>query len=351
MKQMAMQKILDIEQAGILEQYLLDSEYDLPDTVASVDKLSGGVSNRAVVVRFANGEAWVVKQALEKLRVQVDWFSSPTRILQEALGLRWCAELTPPNTVPSLMFEDKTHHILGMQAIRRPHANWKTLLLDGQLVLDHVEAFGHVLAAIHTNAYRRHAELVSLFSEYNFFETLRLEPYYQFTANQLADASDFLEQLIADTRLQRITLVHGDYSPKNVLIYNNQLILLDYEVIHWGDPAFDIGFSITHLLSKAHYLPDKRQQYAHASQHYWQTYWQAVEDMPWKSELPERAVRHTIACLLARVAGRSPLEYFSQQQRDRQQRIVIQAIQETLFSTVPALIDYFITMLEQDDSD
>ena len=179
----------------------------------------------------------------------------PHAFIGKLLGLRWCAELTTSHHVPSLIFEDTTHHIIGMQAIPHPHDNWKALLLDGQMNLAYVEAFGQLLATIHTHADERRDELASIFSDYTFFESLRLEPYYQFTANQISQKpAAFLEQLIADTRLHRITLTHGDYSPKNVLIYKDKLVLLDYEVIHWGDPAFDLGFSMTHLLSKAHYM-------------------------------------------------------------------------------------------------
>ena len=237
-----------------------------------------------------------------------------------------------------------------MQAIPLPHHNWKTLLLAGQVNVSYIEMFGRLLATIHNNAYVQRGKLATIFSEYNFFETLRLEPYYQFPANNHVEASPFIQQLIADTRSKRITLVHGDYSPKNVLIYNNQLVLLDYEVIHWGDPAFDVGFSMTHFLSKAHYLPQQRQQFAQATQLYWQSYWQTLGNHEWKVDLEERAVRHTLACLLARVAGRSPLEYFSQELRQIQQNIILQAMQAASISTMPALVDYFIIKLEQHDT-
>jgi hypothetical protein len=62
--------------------------------------LAGGISNRTVLVdRPEVGEAWVVKQALPKLRVVVDWFSDPERIHREALGLRWLEELAPSGTI------------------------------------------------------------------------------------------------------------------------------------------------------------------------------------------------------------------------------------------------------------
>jgi 5-methylthioribose kinase len=109
--------------------------------------------------------------------------------------------------------------------------------------------------------------------------------------------------------------VHGDYSPKNVLVHNGRLILLDHEVIHWGDPAFDLGFSMTHLLSKAHHLTQHRAAFLNAAQHYWDVYDDASNE--------SRAVRHTLGCLLARVAGRSPLEYLNEDERVRQKGAVL----------------------------
>jgi thiamine kinase-like enzyme len=287
----------------------------------------------------------VVKQALEKLRVQVDWFSSPERIHREALGLRWLAQLAPPGTITPLVFEDFEHHLLAMQAVPQPHDNWKSLLLAGRLELDHVEQFGRLLGTIHRNAYQLRHQIAPIFDDRSFFISLRIEPYYGYTASQTPEAARFLNALIDETLAYRITLTHGDYSPKNILVYNNQLILLDHEVIHFGDPAFDLGFSLTHLLSKAHHLPQKRQEFAEAANTYWQVYAEIIAGLDWSADLEARAVRHTLACLLARVAGRSPLEYLDSAERQRQRNAVL-ALMAVPPSTVTELTLSFIAELE-----
>src|SRR5215217_3144150 len=112
-----------------------------PNTELDIEQpgaLAGGVSNRTVLVERLSGEAWVVKQALAKLRVQVDWFSSPERIHREALGLRWLEQIAPPKTITPLVFEDFEAHLLGMVAVPEPHENWKTMLLRGELTMDHI---------------------------------------------------------------------------------------------------------------------------------------------------------------------------------------------------------------------
>lgn len=81
-------------------------------------------------------------------------------------------------------------------------------------------------------------------------------------------------------------------------------MLLDFEVIHWGDPAFDLGFALTHLLSKAHHLPPQRARFAQAANHYWSTYQAALGEVAWHEGLEEYAVHHTLACLLP--AGPAP---------------------------------------------
>ena len=72
---------LDIEQPDALLAYLREQGHIAATEQPLIRILAGGVSNRTVLVERPTGEAWVVKQALAKLRVQVDWFSSPERIL------------------------------------------------------------------------------------------------------------------------------------------------------------------------------------------------------------------------------------------------------------------------------
>jgi 5-methylthioribose kinase len=335
---------LDIEQHPALLAYLRHGEHIAPDETPRFTNLTGGVSSRAVLVERASGEGWVLKQSLAKLRVATDWFSDPQRIHCEAMALRWLAKLTPPGSVPAFVFEDHDHHVLAMQAVPQPHANWKRLMLDGGLKLDHVMAFARLLATIHRNAYLRLAQVAPDFATCAFFESLRIEPYYRYTAAQVPEIAPFIHALIEDTLPLRLTFVHGDYSPKNVLIYHDQPVLLDYEVAHIGDPAFDLGFSTTHLLSKAHHLPRQRRDFAEAAQAYWDTYEQTLGDVQWRVGLQARAVRHTLGCLLARVAGRSPLEYMDATERARQREVVV-AIMRQPPLTFTELIHTFTSRL------
>jgi 5-methylthioribose kinase len=336
---------LDIEQPGALLAYLHHTGRIPPAEQPAIRVLAGGVSNRTVLVERPTGEAWVVKQALAKLRVQVDWFSPPERIHREALGLRWLEQIAPPSTTTPLVFEDHDLHLMAMHAVPQPHENWKTMLLAGRLDPDYVAQFAHLLGTIHRRGHEHRAELEPVFADRGYFESLRLEPYYGYTATQVAPASAFLTDLISETLARRDTLVHGDYSPKNVLVHAGRLVLLDHEVIHFGDPGFDLGFSLTHLLSKAHHLPAKRTDFAAAAIAYWTHYRDTLGNTPFAPDLEPRAVLHTLGCLLARVRGRSPLEYLDPDERTRQADAVLHLMTDPP-PTVAALADRFLTFLE-----
>ncbi len=325
---------LDIEQPGALVDWLRDHGKIATGESPRITVLAGGVSNRTVLVERESGESWVVKQALEKLRVQVDWFSSPERIHREALGIRWLSELAPPGTITPFIFEDHESHLLAMAAVPQPHENWKTMLLRGDCDPDHIDQFAHLLGTIHRESSLRLDDLIPVFGDRGFFESLRLEPYYEYTASQVSESADFYEALLAETRGINDTIVHGDFSPKNILVHDDRLILLDHEVIHIGDPGFDLGFGLTHLLSKAHHILEARSIFRNAARQFWRRYEKTVGSAEFARSLQPRAVKHTLACLLARVDGRSPLEYLSPDERSAQRRTVL-----NLMCDPPATID------------
>jgi aminoglycoside phosphotransferase (APT) family kinase protein len=319
---------LDIEQHDALVNYLRTAGRIDSAESPLVRTLAGGISSRTVLVERPIGPDWVIKQSLARLRVDVEWYSDPARIHREALGIRWLGEVAPPATVPALVFEDHDQHLLAMEAVPPPHRNWKTSLLGGGLDRDHVRQFGDLLGTIHRRASERESEIAAIFHDRSFFESLRVEPYYRYTAVQIPESQRFMADLIASLSRRCVTLVHGDYSPKNILVHDGRLVLLDHEVIHFGDPAFDLGFSLAHLLSKAHHLTSQREAFTSATQIYWGAYRESLGTPVWVVDLEEYAVRNTLGCLLARVAGRSPLEYLSSSERERQRGVVLTLMHE-----------------------
>ena len=338
---------MDIERADDLHDYLLAKGLVTKGENLTMTVLRGGVSNRTVLLE-RESDAWVFKQALAKLRVAADWYSPPERIHREAAGMRHLARFAPEGSVTPLVFEDEAEHVLAMQAVPQPHENWKTMLLRGDLKSEHVTQFAVLLGSIHREAFLANeasGEAAEAFADRQYFESLRLEPYYLYTAEGVPEAADFLRALVESTRERLFTLVHGDYSPKNVLVHHDKLILLDHEVIHFGDPAFDLGFGMTHLLSKAHHLPYMRDKFARAAVNFWAHYQTTLGEPPFKASLETYAVRHALGCLLARVAGRSPLEYLSDEEKRTQKRVVLDLIDDEP-ENVSQLVHRFVTRLD-----
>ena len=336
---------LDIEDFAGLLGYLRAAGRIGPGEAPRLTNLAGGVSNRTVLLERQSGESWVLKQALERLRVAVDWHSDPRRVEREALGMQRLAEIAPPGAITNLVFVDPAQHLLAMQAVPRPHENWKSMLLSGRVEVDHVRQFAELLGAIHRAGYERREQFASEFEDRSYFESLRVEPYYLYSAQRMPYAAAFIEALVADTRATRYTLVHGDYSPKNVLVHGDRLVLLDHEVIHFGDGAFDLGFALTHLLGKAHHLRERRGDFANAARTFWLTYRRSIGSLPWAEDVGPRAVRHTLACLLSRCVGRSPLEYLRPDAAARQANLVT-SMMDAPPSNVLDLVDQFIARLE-----
>ena len=330
---------MNIENHDELTVYLRAADHVGKQEVVHMTTLAGGVSCNTVQIHRSSGPDIVVKQALAKLKVRQDWFSDPIRIHREAAAMRQLNQITTQGRVPQFYFEDHDLHLLGMEAVPSPHDNWKTLLLGGRIDDRHIEQFGRLLAEIHRASYDD-SSMREQFNDCQFFESLRIEPYYTFTAKQVPKAGKFLRELITDTRCNSSTLVHGDYSPKNILIHQNQMTLVDHEVMHFGDGTFDIGFSMTHFLSKANHVAGHRAAFINASHFYWDTYRNHFAvDKQWE----QRAVRHTIACMLARVEGKSPLEYLSEDDKRAQRKLCLK-----LMTHLPSSFDaVFQTMREE----
>lgn len=315
---------LDIEDLEALRPYLRASGLTR-DEDAQLRILAGGVSSRTVLVEPRAAPAFVVKQSLGKLRVRSDWFSPPERIHREALGLRWLRKLAPAANVPEVLFEDSSRHVIAMTAVPKPNRTWKQMLFSGLVAQEDFEQAARILGQIHAASFRE-ASLAEVFDDRSLFESLRLEPYYRYSGRQVPAAREFLDALIEDTLRRRLALVHGDFSPKNILMHEGRFTLIDPEVIHYGDPAFDVGFLLTHLLAKSLHLRPVRREMLRGAEVFVRAY---LAEMGKLDEgIEARACRHAAGCLLARVVGRSPLEYLTESERERQKQVALGRMRE-----------------------
>jgi 5-methylthioribose kinase len=312
---------LNIENTEEFISYLLSNNIIGEEETVQITRLKGGVSNRTLKVDFGI-QSWVVKQALNKLRVSGDWFSAPERIFHEAATMRWLHQ-NLPGTSPELIFEDQANYLLAMQAIPAPFINLKSHLLTEQPELIFLQQAGTMLGRIHQLG-KDAQQLPELLLNTNFFNSLRVRPYYQQVIRTIPKTEAFFNKLIKETRIHGYTLTHGDFSPKNLLVKDEQLILLDHEVAHYGDGTFDIGFFITHLLAKSIYRPKLRDLFHQGIERFVVGYKEETHlDIPKE----QRAVAHTIGCLLARVCGLSPLEYLDPTQQQLQKLVALKLLE------------------------
>jgi len=327
---------LNIEDHSELLNYLREAGKIAHNETVKSKTLTGGVSNRTVQVYLADGSSWVIKQALDKLRVEEDWFCSPDRIYFEAEAIHWLNQ-SVPDICPKLIFEDKAQHLLAMEAVHTPFENLKTVLMEKRPQLSYFEAAGTLLGKIHFQGLKEELIPKRLF-DIHYFDTLRVEPYYLETIIQAEETDRFFKLLIADTSRDRYTFVHGDFSPKNLLVKDGGLILLDHEVAHFGDGTFDLGFFMAHLLSKANHRREYIEDFLTGIQVFYDSYLSQNKDMGIPRE--QRTVRHAVGCLLARVKGLSRLEYLTKRQQETQKDIALKLIDKTPI-TVNGLISEF----------
>jgi 5-methylthioribose kinase len=264
-----------------------------------ITELGGGVSN-TVLLAETPGLRLVLKQALGKLRVEQDWFSDRRRILREARAMCAFSEWLPGGA-PDLFFEDRDNLIIGMSAAPAEAMTWKSLLMSGDVRIETAARIGGMLGAFVRNSWRR-PEWEEEFGDQTVFDQLRLDPYYRSTAARHPDLRAYFERLIEESRTRSASLVHGDWSPKNFLIAGDSVLAIDFEVIHFGDPAFDTGFLLNHLLLKSFYRPQWKARYAAAAQAFWAAYGDP-------GGIEAATVRHLGCLLLARIDGKSPAEY------------------------------------------
>lgn len=268
----------------------------------SATVLSGGVSNVVLLVETAS-ERVVFKQALAKLRVADDWYADPARAQAEAAALRILTALTP-HDVPALLDSDAARHTLTITAAPPGWRTWKQDLFHGKCNAAVASWLGTVLATWHQGT--QHASLPTELDGVEAFRQLRLEPYLGVSAKRRPDLAESLHAYSDALLSRRQCLISGDFSPKNVLVGDGRGWVIDLEVAHRGDPAFDVAFLLHHLLLKAVALSAHRDSLRDCATAFLTAYGEGL------GAADPAHLHGVIGCLLlARVIGSSPVDYLS----------------------------------------
>jgi tRNA A-37 threonylcarbamoyl transferase component Bud32 len=268
--------------------------------------LDGGVSSDIWRVDLP-GRSICVKRALAKLRVGSDWRAPVSRNRYEWEWLRLAAQIVP-RSVPEPLAHDPDLGLFAMSFLPADrYPVWKQQLLAGQVDVGTAAQVGRLLATVH-NATAGRGEVAAAFDTTGNFRALRLDPYLVATGARHPDLQGVLTALAERTAQTRIALVHGDVSPKNILVGPDAPVLLDAECAWYGDPAFDIAFCLNHFLLKAVFLPRYRVELLQAFDALASSYLGEAR-FEKGADLEARAACLLPALALARIDGKSPVEY------------------------------------------
>lgn len=295
------------------------------DEVVHGEPLVGGVSSDIWRIETAQG-TFCAKRALPKLRVAADWRAPIARNAYEARWMQVAAQAVP-GSAPRVLGQHEALGVLVMQWLApHEHALWKSQLRDGRVDAAFARALGDTLGRIHAHAAAR-PQLAARFAADAIFHDIRLEPYLLTTAARHRPAAGALQRLAAATAATRCSLVHGDVSPKNILVGPRGPVLLDAECAWWGDPAFDLAFCLNHLLLKGLWRPSAAAALLGAFDALAAAYLARVDWEP-RAALERRAAALLPALLLARVDGKSPVEYLTQEaERELVRRVALPLLQ------------------------
>jgi tRNA A-37 threonylcarbamoyl transferase component Bud32 len=285
--------------------------------------LAGGVSSDIWLVSLPDRQL-CVKRALPKLKVAADW-QAPVRrnsFEWEWLRFAWthCADVAPQP-----LAHDAGLGIFAMSFLPADrYSVWKSQLLNGVIERSTARAVGQRLARLHA-ASAGNADIAQRFESTEIFRAIRLEPYLLETAHRHGDLAPLLRSLAERTAATRMALVHGDVSPKNILVGPHGPVFLDAECAWYGDPAFDLAFCLNHLLLKAIVRRADARRLISCFDTLAAAYRSEIDWEP-PHALESRAASLLPALLLARVDGKSPVEYLTREQ----DKTVVRTVARTL---------------------
>ena len=282
--------------------YLIEKKIISASDQAEVEVLTGGVSNVVLAITTKN-QKMVLKQALAELMVAQKWEADQRRAIVEANAIALFHKLSP-DQVPNLVFLDPERFILILDRVPVGSTVWKSDLLDGVINPDIAEVLGTTLAQWHKFG-EKDKEARMQFMEDSLFEQLRIDPFYRFVAAKNEALKLVISKLINELEGDKTTIVHGDFSPKNIMVgMDDQVYILDFEVTHVGNPIFDLAFLLAHLLCKKFRTDEPlEEKLLGASAERFINAYEVIRPIDSSLSL------HTALIALARVEGKSPVNY------------------------------------------
>lgn len=296
----------------------------------SGEALTGGVASDIWRIDI-QGKSVCAKRALEQLKVSREWRVPVNRNAFEVAWLEVAASIVP-GAVPRILGHDPSAGIFVMEYLPPQHYSvWKSQLRSGLVEQRTIMALADTLCKIHRET-AADDSIAKQFDNDELFYSLRLEPYFHATADIHRDLIDELSALSAMFVSNKRVLVHGDISPKNILVGSQGPIIIDAECACYGDPAFDLAFCLNHLLLKCLWAPTALADLVIGFDLLAKQYLSAVN---WESaaELESRAAKMLPGLMLARIDGKSPVEYITDDSdrnkvRDFSRKYLLEPVEE-----------------------
>lgn len=299
-----------LREPGDVSEFLRERGVVSATEEVRVRALVGGVSNLVFAVRADSGR-YLVKQSLDRLRVADEWLAPRERTVTEAAAMRLAESITP-HVVPHIVDCDESRYALVMTLAPDGWRDWKSRLLGGDAAAWVAAELGSALARWHS-ATIGGRDVPPRFADPAAFVALRVDPYHREVMRRRPELAVDVGSLVDEMLDRRVCLVHGDFSPKNILVGPDALWVTDFEVAHLGDPAFDVAFLMTHLLLKAVHRPSAGRRYQACASAFLAAYRGGVNPA---LAMPAEYLSRHIGCLLAaRVDGKSPAEYLGDGER------------------------------------
>lgn len=273
---------------------------------ASARVLGGGVSNNVVLVEDAS-QRIVLKQSIPRLRVRDEWLADRSRIFREWHAIRALGQILPKGRLPELLFLDEARFLYGMRAAPRRSRDWKTRLIAGECDAETARRAGSTLGLIIRGTWGS-PEFREAFSDRTAFDQLRTDPYYRTIGSRHPRVAGPVEDWIDQSSRRQVAIVHGDWSPKNLLVGEGAVLCIDFECAHFGDPSYDAGFMLNHLILKAFLRAELAPAYLQLARvtFAWTLGMLPTTALDW---FEAASVRHLAFLMLARIDGKSPVEY------------------------------------------
>jgi aminoglycoside phosphotransferase (APT) family kinase protein len=276
-----------------------------PNETPHAEPLAGGVSSDIWRVDLARG-AVCVKRALPRLRVAQLWEAPLERNRFEYEWLQ-VAGTAAPGAAPRVLAQAEGAFVMEFLDPAR-YPVWKSLLRQGVADARFAAQVGEALAKIHAAT----TNMSARFPTDDIFYAIRLEPYLVAAGARHPALKPRLDALVERTARTKVCLVHGDVSPKNILVGPEGPVFLDAECAWYGDPAFDLAFCLNHLLLKCLWVPRARAGFLACFDALARAYLERIRF----TGVENRAATLLPGLLLARVDGKSPVEYLTEE-RDK----------------------------------